>query len=280
MKQNLVTDSVFSIGIYGLGKAGSSFYLTTLNHKISVSAVCSRSHPCYFDPKLFFAELKKHNTQILILAVSDDALEVVINQISKMDWLPPYIAHLSGAFSHEILQPLFKRSGTAQFHLLCSMNGKNPISPETLNAICASDEKTKNLFWQLSKQMEFKPFDLALEMQPLYHAAACIAGNLPIALIDEAMKLLKSTGLDDVTLRTSLSNLLHSTANAIEKKPLAEALTGPIARGDVKTIKRHLDALKNLPSNNDIEKIYRLLSLKLLQLDNMKEQSALLKLLS
>ena len=189
MKQNLIPDSVFSIGIYGLGKAGSSFYLTAINHQISVSAVCSRSHPCYFDLKIFFADLKKHNTQILILAVSDDALPQVVTEISKMDWIPPYIAHLSGACSSEILKPLNKRCGTAQFHLLCSMDGKNPILPETLNAICASDEDAKKLFGQLSTQMGFKPFNLALEMQPLYHAAACIAGNLPVALIAEAMEL-------------------------------------------------------------------------------------------
>ncbi|HKJ36155.1 MAG TPA: DUF2520 domain-containing protein, partial [Solirubrobacterales bacterium] len=74
-----------------------------------------------------------------------------------------------------------------------------------------------------------------------YHAAASIASNFLIALEQSAVEVLDRAGVPDG--RELLAPLvLRTAANWSERG--AEALTGPIARGDTATVERHLEALR------------------------------------
>lgn len=86
-----------------------------------------------------------------------------------------------------------------------------------------------------------RPFEVADEHRAAYHAAACIASNFLVALEESASALLGAAGVEDA--RELLSPLvLRTAANWSERG--AEALTGPIARGDDATVARHVEALR------------------------------------
>ena len=77
----------------------------------------------------------------------------------------------------------------------------------------------------------------------VYHAAAVLAGNAPLALLAAAERVLVTAGLDADTAHTALAALLHGAAtNAMRVAP-ADALTGPVVRGDASAIAAHLGAL-------------------------------------
>jgi predicted short-subunit dehydrogenase-like oxidoreductase (DUF2520 family) len=57
---------------------------------------------------------------------------------------------------------------------------------------------------------------------------------------------------------------LQATAAAIASRPLPEALTGPVARGDVETVRRHLESLAAEP---ELQALYRALGAELLRLE-------------
>ena len=80
-----------------------------------------------------------------------------------------------------------------------------------------------------------------------YHAAAVIASNFPAVLAAVAIQLLQDAGVpNDQALPAVVSLMGAAVSNLLERDP-ADALTGPVVRGDVATIGRHLDALASNP---------------------------------
>ncbi len=100
-----------------------------------------------------------------------------------------------------------------------------------------------------------RPFEVADADRAAYHAAASIASNFLVALEESAVELLEATGVADA--RELLAPLvLQTAANWSERG--AEALTGPIARGDEATVGRHLAALRE--SAPDLLNLYEALA--------------------
>jgi predicted short-subunit dehydrogenase-like oxidoreductase (DUF2520 family) len=90
-----------------------------------------------------------------------------------------------------------------------------------------------------------------------YHAAAVIASNFPVVLLAMAARLLTSVGIADDAARGALGTLLTAAAENLGAATPAAALTGPVARGDVETVRSHLVALADAP---EILEMYRAMS--------------------
>jgi predicted short-subunit dehydrogenase-like oxidoreductase (DUF2520 family) len=87
-----------------------------------------------------------------------------------------------------------------------------------------------------------RPFRLPGGSRDLYHAAAALAGNAPLALIDIAERAFVAAGAPPALAREALIGLAAGAlANAARLGPAA-ALTGPVVRGDVDVVARHLSA--------------------------------------
>jgi predicted short-subunit dehydrogenase-like oxidoreductase (DUF2520 family) len=87
------------------------------------------------------------------------------------------------------------------------------------------------------------------EGMALYHAAASIASNFLVALVDGAAEALVAAGVKPDEGVRALLPLLHGTVDNLGKLGVNAALTGPIVRGDAGTVSRHLAALaKATPS--------------------------------
>ena len=79
--------------------------------------------------------------------------------------------------------------------------------------------------------------------RPRYHAAAVIASNYLVALLQLAVRQLAPLGLEEREAVRALLPLVRGTLDNVEAMGLPEALTGPISRGDAATIRLHLDRL-------------------------------------
>ena len=106
----------------------------------------------------------------------------------------------------------------------------------------------------------------------LYHAAAVLVSNDVAALMAAATRAWVLAGLPEDAARDALSPLLlaaaaNSAAANGAHLPLAQALTGPIARGDATTVERHLRALAAPGGDADLAHLYRALARELLRLD-------------
>lgn len=115
----------------------------------------------------------------------------------------------------------------------------------------------------LCRDLGATPFSLAGVDRARYHAAAVLASNFVVALHAAAERAWTLAGLPATSARPALAPLTQGAADAIARLPLAEALTGPVARGDVATVAGHLDALGADPA---LAELYRRLGEALLAL--------------
>lgn len=121
------------------------------------------------------------------------------------------------------------------------------------------DEKTVPVIEQLAKNIGLKSVRISTKSKILYHAAAVMACNYLVALMDSAITLAENAGIDRKTARLAFSPLAAATLYNISKIGTSDSLTGPIARGDTKTISRHLHEL--LSKDEALTTIYRTMGL-------------------
>ncbi len=92
------------------------------------------------------------------------------------------------------------------------------------------------------------------EGRALYHAASCVLSNYLVAVADLGMIMLVLSGMDKAEAARAARPLLAGTVENIGRVGVPAALTGPISRGDVETVTRHLAALSRLP--REIRRLY------------------------
>ena len=119
------------------------------------------------------------------------------------------------------------------------------------------DARARAASRELASLLGAQVLEIPAGVKARYHAAAVFASNFPMVLLSTAMRLLTSAGVPADAACGALGTLLVSAAqNASVMGPVA-ALTGPVARGDVETVRAHLGALENAP---EILELYRMLS--------------------
>jgi predicted short-subunit dehydrogenase-like oxidoreductase (DUF2520 family) len=125
--------------------------------------------------------------------------------------------------------------------------------------------KAKLIAQQLVQDLGGHSFSIKSESKALYHAAAVMASPHLVALFDLAIEMLAACGLGKRNAQKVLLPLLESTVNNLKASEPRKALTGTYARGDVATVRRHLQALSPSQLAEALE-VYKLLGRHSLQL--------------
>jgi predicted short-subunit dehydrogenase-like oxidoreductase (DUF2520 family) len=199
---------------------------------------------------------------VLILAVSDDAIETLAEQLAPR--LSCRVAlHLSGALSSRALDPFARRGAT--------VGSMHPVRPFT----GGSDEDWRGAFvaiegepaaaeaaMAISRAVGARPHGLSPEAKPLYHAAASLAAGGAAAVVSVAVEGWVAAGVPEETAREVLSGLAERAVAAAGKRPFHEAFTGAVARRDVGTVRAHTEALAAHPVAFDL---YRTLAEEILR---------------
>lgn len=119
--------------------------------------------------------------------------------------------------------------------------------------------------------------ELPASERALYHAAAVLVGNAPLALLARATTLLTRAGVDEESAHRALASLMVGAATNAAAAGPASALTGPVVRGDAATVARHLDVLSAEPSTREL---YRRLALEMLSLAGPENREAVAEVLT
>jgi len=98
--------------------------------------------------------------------------------------------------------------------------------------------------------------------KPLYHAAACIASNYLVTLIDYAVYINEKIGIKPEDSIKGLLSLVEGTVKNIGEAGTKKSLTGPIARGDTGTIEDHIKNFTTTHFSKEDTEIYRLMGKK------------------
>jgi predicted short-subunit dehydrogenase-like oxidoreductase (DUF2520 family) len=179
--------------------------------------------------------------EVALLAVPDTAIAEVSEAVAAA--VPPLrlVGHTSGATGLDALSAC-ARAGAATFsiHPLQTVPDAATDLTAAPCAVSGSTPEAQAFAAGLAERLEMRPFAVPEEHRAAYHAAAAIASNFLVALEESASELLGRAGVDDA--RELLAPLvLRTAANWAEDG--ADALTGPIARGDEATVARHREAI-------------------------------------
>ena len=187
---------------------------------------------------------------LLLLTVPDDMLGNVVTTLSDAGAIRPgqYVVHTSGRHGLEVLRPAADLGArVVAMHPAMTFSGTaidlDRLSGCVLGLTAGATERP--IAESLVADLGGTPMWVPEEMRTLYHAGLAHGANHLVTLVTQAMEMLAAAGADDPagTLRPLLTAALD---NALEHGDAA--LTGPIVRGDVNTVRAHLaDIRANAP---------------------------------
>ena len=187
---------------------------------------------------------------LILCCVGDDQLAPLGEALVEIlaDHPHPTVIHFSGRHRAVILRPDDPRTAhwrVMSIHPLQTFASGEQGLKSLPGSFCAVEGK-KELFplgAKLSLELGCQPFRLRSEDKERYHAAACMASNFVTTLFHQATTLMAETLEDPAMAATVLAPIFQTAVtNTLSLGP-HQALTGPIVRGDVDTIRGHLEQL-------------------------------------
>ena len=180
---------------------------------------------------------------LVLLCVPDGAIAEVAREIE----VGPWVAHVSGATSLAALEPHRRRFGVHPLQTFTRARGPEQFDGAWAAVTSESEEARRAGLW-LAETLGLRPFGLAEEARPLYHAGAAIASNYLVTLHEVAADLFRAAGAPPEALVPLMRRTID---NGFE-------LTGPIERGDWATVEAHRRAIR--AARPDLEALYDLLA--------------------
>jgi len=226
------------LGFIGAGTVGSALALRLSSKGYQVQAIdnCRAA-----DNNQDVADA----AELVFITTPDGVIPAVASEIK---WHPGQsVVHCSGADSTETLEPARKRGAyVGVFHPLQTFaSPKQAIEnmPGSTFALEA-EESLLTTLKEMATALEGHWIELKASDKVIYHAAAVIACNYLVTLVKLATDLWQSFNVPPQQATQALLPLIRGTIHNIETVGIPQCLTGPIARGDTGTIKKHLDALQ------------------------------------
>ena len=248
------------IAIIGAGRLGTSlaFALSKNGYVIDALSCRSRASADESREKIGQGISTTDNIQaaskggIVFLTVPDDGIEHTVQELaaSTLDWEGKVVFHCSGLLTSHVLSPLRSRGAqTASVHPCFSF----PIKRSDRNLFqdiffaLEGDDLAVSVAKDIIQKIGSSYFMISAEDKSCYHTACSMTSNLSVALFYTALRLLSTCGLEEDEAKKILWPLLEGTLHNVNKINIFEALTGPVARGDLTTVTKHLKELKKFP---------------------------------
>ena len=204
------------------------------------------------------------SADVWMISVPDDIVVDVAEKISDAHACKKgqhaVVFHCSGVSDSRVLRSC-RESGAyvASVHPIHSFADPFRSIRQFAGTACATEGDTPALevLDDLFHLIGGRCFSVNTEAKAHYHASTVIACNLLSALIHSSVQCLEHAGFNRAQALVMLDSLVKGTVTNIFDVGPERALTGPIVRGDVGTVKQHLDALEG---DERIDDVYRSLS--------------------
>lgn len=209
---------------------------------------------------------------IIVLSVPDEEIERAARRLARTSgvWHGKIVLHTSGILSADALAALrSKGASCASFHPVQSFPRKDlpPVHFKDIVIALEGDEAALRAARRMVRSLGARALLLQARDKIFFHAACSMASNLFVPLFEMARTLLRRIGIKDAGAVRILLPLVEGTLRSVKHFDGADALTGPISRGDVETVKKHLEALKRYPA---ARRAYRALGAEAVRLARKK----------
>lgn len=266
------------IGCGRLGKTLAALFIGT--DLVSIQDIINLSRESSAEAVAFLGQGRACSTlkqlkpaNIYLIATPDDKIEFIAQQIAGQKVLKPgdVVFHCSGLLSSECLSSLSDLGCyVASLHPVFSFSEPIMDINKFSGTYCAFEGNKEALerLLPLFNAIKAQIFTIEKKYKPLYHAASVIAANYVITLSAMAKDCYSKAGLNDRLSKNLSLGLMSQALNKAQRLKPEEALTGPLQRADIDTLKKHLSALESFP---ELKYLYKSLGKATLALTKHKE---------
>lgn len=249
------TKHPLAFAIIGTGMVGTAIgaLLKKAGHKIASLADTSPANltrasvflgkiPSFQDPAQ--AAVK---ADCLLITTPDDVIGQACSYVAQRANLKrKKVFHMSGAGGLDLLEPATRAGAVVgcihPLQSFSSIEGAIKTIPGSYFGVTAG-RGAKTLASSLVRDLGGIPIHISSRQKPLYHLAACMASNYLVTLMGLVESVYRSIGFSQKDARRSFLPLVYGSLKNLEAQGCTKALTGPIARGDAGTIRKHMQAL-------------------------------------
>ena len=242
------------LGVIGAGRVGASFVSAFPNETVGI--LCSNASHTVEKAKalgvqpFFDFSTMINKTDTILVAVQDDAVQGICRKLADCFSVgrgdeAVCLFHLSGAMDLTPLASVIQKGvHGGSIHPLQSFS--EPCGEKLRHIYMAvdGDEVAKRRALHIVQALESKPLFVPPEERMLYHGAACFCSNYVVTAVAIAQKLFSRWTGDEGTAARAIMPLIKGTMkNIASHGTLQQALTGPVSRGDIGTVQKHLSVL-------------------------------------
>ncbi len=264
-----------NVGFIGAGKVGNTLGKYFEQNNIELTGYYDTDKNAAMEAADFtlssvytsLSELVNYS-DIIFITTTDNTIQNVWEDIKELSIEGKIICHCSGALSSDIFKGIGEKGGFGySIHPLFSCSSKTSSYKKLYDALITIEGSPERLqeVEEFFKKLGNSTRIIDSSQKNKYHAAAVFASNQSIALAGQGVDLLEQCGFTrDEAIKSVLFLMGHAIEN-IEKQGLEEALTGPVERNDIMTVRKHLQVLSEEEKN-----IYISLSRKLIKIAKIK----------
>lgn len=191
------------------------------------------------------------DADVILLVTPDDALADVARALASVagrSCRGKVVLHASGALDSSILRPLAQRgAATGSIHPMQTFTQRSQPSLRGVIFAIEGDPRACRTAGTIARGLGGVPVTVASRNKPAYHAAGTLVAGHALALTEGATQVLLKVGFTRRHAVQTLLPLMRQMLDNFEKYGSRAAWTGPTARGDFATVKKHHDALRPYP---------------------------------
>jgi predicted short-subunit dehydrogenase-like oxidoreductase (DUF2520 family) len=220
------------------------------------------------------------SADVIWVCVTDDAIASVARTLAQrqdVDWRGKIVFHASGALTSDELKALKKRGAAiASTHFMQSfVPGSNPSL--AVPFAVEGDKQATSRAVEIGRALGAKPFVIRKQSKVLYHAMGFFSSPLVIIALSLSESVGRKAGLNSKQIESVIKPMFSRTAENYLKKGSAGAFVGPINRGNIATVQKHLRELRRIPEAHAAYVAMGRAALKMLPVKNRKQLEVLFR---
>src|SRR5436190_970131 len=278
------------IAIVGAGRLGGALSLALTEARYRVSEVISRDTPSSqkrardiaMKTRSFTTTLKTANlnSDLIWFCVPDREITSAARALTRSaEWKGKVVFHSSGALASDELNLLRRRGAVvASVHpMMTFVRGSVPSLKGVAFAL-EGDAKGIRLARKITRDLGGDAFSISKTSKLAYHAWGGFSSPLLVALLVTAEQVARTAGLSSTQARKIMMPIVRQTLANYNVLGTAGALRGPIVRGTVSIVRKHVRTLRKTPRAKGVYVALARAALQYLPSRNRKELGKLLAL--